>query len=512
MKKSLSENSKKSFFLISACLILLFAAFSYMFPYSGDDWAWGSQIGIDRLETFFDRYNGRYFGNFLVLTITRNRVVRTILMASSYYLACFLCYKYAPPKKNTSLLLSAILFFVMPRAVFAQSVVWSAGYSNYVPSAIISLLFMVMVNNITGSDPPKYPKRFVIYTLLMGFCGAPFIENVALFNIFLAIAVIGYTAIKFKKAYACHFGFLIGSVAGSLWMFSNSAYSAISSGTDVYRDISTGISDLIVTAGIHLGIIGNHLFLSNGIMCAIITVLLAALSSIFVKQCQNKSEKKFIHYVLVINAVCCAYIIYRTYLVYSSTSVKFLLADYIISIIATIVYIITMYLLPLRCIEKGSKFRILFPLYCVPIVVGPLLVVNPIGPRCLFVAYLFMMVFTVNLFCYVSKKLDLDKNPKKVVGGLCAGLCTLSIIYLCIFVPIFKCDSKRNELAKIQYENGESTIIIAELPHSAYVWMGNPLDNLWIQRYNLFNGFDESTKIEVVSREEFDKFYQTYKG
>ena len=514
LKKSLSESSNKSFYLISILLILLFAVFSYMFPYSGDDWAWGSQLGIDRFERFFDRYNGRYFGNFLVLTITRNRLIRTILMSLSYYLVCFSCYKYAPEKKNSSLLLSAILFFVMPRAMFAQSIVWSSGYSNYVPSAIISVLFMLMVNNITGSDPPKYPKHFFVYTLLMGYFGAPFIENVALFNICLAIAVIGYTAIKFKKAYACHFGFLIGSVAGSLWMFSNSAYSSISSGTDSYRDISTSIIDLIVTAVKHIATTGKHLVLSNGVMCAIASVLLAALAFIFIKQSKNKSQKNFVVFALAINMVCCAYILYRTYLVYStdpSKAKEFTLTATIFAIAPTFFYIITIFILPLICIDKGTKFRILLPLYCVPVVVAPLLVVNPIGPRCFFAAYLFMMVFIVNLFSYVSKKLDLDKKSNKlVVGSLCAGLCTLSVIYLSIFVPIFKYDNKRNESAKIQYENGENTIIIAELPYDDYVWMGEPRKELWIQRYNLFHDIGKYTNTKVVPEEEFDEFYETY--
>ena len=70
--------------------LLLFAAFSllfYMFPYSGDDWAWGSQIGVDRLKTWFDNYNGRYLGNLLVMVLTRSKFVNVLLTAIS--MVCF---------------------------------------------------------------------------------------------------------------------------------------------------------------------------------------------------------------------------------------------------------------------------------------------------------------------------------------------------------------------------------------------------------------------------------------
>ena len=513
MGKKTAKELNKGFFIISSCLIIFFAFLSYLFPYSGDDWAWGSSIGIQRLETFFDMYNGRYLGNFLVLAITRSRLLKTILMSLSYYVVCLVCYKYAPVKKNSALLLAAVLFFVIPRAVFSQSVVWSAGYANYVPSAIISALYMLIVNNITGSDTPKYPKGFVVITFLMGFCGAPFIENVALFNIGFAVAVIAYAAIKFKKADSCHFGFLVGSVAGSLWMFSNSAYSAISAGTDEYREVSTSFLDLVLTVFRHIVIICRHLVISNGVMCTIATVLLAILVTRFIKQGKSKKERLVVLSILSVNLVCLAYIIYTTcriYITVNEENEKYPPVHFL-GVAVAFIYVITMFIVPLLCVDKGFKFRMLLPLYCVPVVVAPLLVVNPIGPRCLFVAYLFIMIFIVNLFCYICQNFNSEKiSDKRIVVGLATGLCTLVIVYTSIFYPIFKYDAKRNELAKIQFENGEKTVVIAKLPHSKYIWMGNPDEKLWKDRYKLFYGLDESAGIKLVSAEEFDEFYESY--
>ena len=51
------------------CFVLI-SALCWLFPYTGDDWAWGSQIGIDRLNSWFANYNGRYLGNIFVNIFT----------------------------------------------------------------------------------------------------------------------------------------------------------------------------------------------------------------------------------------------------------------------------------------------------------------------------------------------------------------------------------------------------------------------------------------------------------
>ena len=54
-----------------AAFFAVFSALAFLFPLSGDDWAWGSSIGMDRLHTLFRDYNGRYAGNLAALLLTR---------------------------------------------------------------------------------------------------------------------------------------------------------------------------------------------------------------------------------------------------------------------------------------------------------------------------------------------------------------------------------------------------------------------------------------------------------
>lgn len=79
------EETKKSKPLRLLTVLLSVAAVAAMLwcaPYFKDDWAWGSQVGLDRLQSHFTGYNGRYLGNLLVMVLTRSLPVKIILMTA----------------------------------------------------------------------------------------------------------------------------------------------------------------------------------------------------------------------------------------------------------------------------------------------------------------------------------------------------------------------------------------------------------------------------------------------
>ena len=54
MDKLTKRNSNRNLIITYAIIFVLLFLLCLLFPYSGDDWAWGSQIGIDRLNKWFD--------------------------------------------------------------------------------------------------------------------------------------------------------------------------------------------------------------------------------------------------------------------------------------------------------------------------------------------------------------------------------------------------------------------------------------------------------------------------
>jgi hypothetical protein len=70
-----------------AGLGVLLSVIAFQFPPSGDDWAWGSHYGVDRLHEDFAGYNGRYLGNLAVLLLTRTPWLAPFVVAGGLVLA-----------------------------------------------------------------------------------------------------------------------------------------------------------------------------------------------------------------------------------------------------------------------------------------------------------------------------------------------------------------------------------------------------------------------------------------
>ena len=51
------KNKKYINIILVVVLFFFFSIIGYLVPYTNDDWAWGSYIGIDRLNNFFSNYN-----------------------------------------------------------------------------------------------------------------------------------------------------------------------------------------------------------------------------------------------------------------------------------------------------------------------------------------------------------------------------------------------------------------------------------------------------------------------
>lgn len=487
--------------LISIFLFSAFTVLACLFPYTGDDWYWGSEIGWKHLADFFDGYNGRYLGNLLVLLLTRSKLLDAVFMAASYTCCCWMCFAYSRERPAEGYLLAAVLFFLMPRSVWGQAVVWTSGYVNYVPSALISAGYLLLVRNITDTEPPVYGKRMFMGTFLMGICGALFMENITLFNICLAVAVMGYTWIKFRRWYGAHAGFFAGSVLGAVIMFTNSVYSQIAGEADEYRQMANSVSDRAVMMVKHAKQLLDYMIFENLLFCFVITLLLVLL--VFA-DCRKTGRKYWKAAVLGLHvcSLAAAFLAHRyAYLLYAEPSEGIMGVD-ICMILVALIYVVTMGAELYLCVPRERRFRMLMPLYCIPVAFAPLLLVDPIGPRNAFFGYLLLMIATADLFSYLLQSVALTAKLRKgVCGALCAVLLVLCAFYGKIFLPIHMWDVRRNEFAVFQSEQGADPIYVCRLPNVDYLHNATPdVENL-IHDYGYFHGLNRDAAIEVVGSE-----------
>ena len=482
-------------------LFFAFAFLAYLFPYTGDDWAWGSSIGLERLKIFFAGYNGRYVGNLIVLLLTRSKLLDAAVMAASFALICFLSYAYSENRSKTSLLMAASLVFIMPKAMWAQIFPWTAGFTNYVLSGLISVAYLVYAKDITGKTLSDYRDTWgrSLWLFVIGFCGALFVESITVFHIALSAAVIAYMFLKFRTYRRGHMGFLLGTVAGTCAMFANSTYDRIATGEDYYRHMPVGLRDTVYFALGQARNILNFILSDNMLFCVVVTVLLLMLAVWAVKK-----GKKWALLPAAFH-LGSLLLLWREDAAVAWITGKFVFSKLItntIPIVAPLVYVFSILVMVLCFVEKGRRFRMLLPFYCAVVSLGPLLVVHPVGARCVFIGYFFMIVFTVDLFGYVCKQTV--SEGKWLNRILWLVVIAQFAVFANIFYPIHHYDTLRLEYLGKQAAEGKKTVLMCDLPNREYLYDSLPDNDTLAQRYQLFYGLDTDLKFEFIPYEELE--------
>ena len=495
------NRERKGIIRICVAMFFGFAFLAYLFPYTGDDWAWGSSIGIERLKIFFAGYNGRYVGNLLVLLLTRSKLLDVVVMAASFTLVCILSYAYSEERSKSSLLLAAVLLFLMPKEMWAQVAAWTAGFTNYVPSALISVAYLIYSKEITGEklSDRKDTWGHSLWLFIAGFCGALFVESITVFHICLSAAVIAYMFLRFRKCRRGHVGFLTGTLVGTLAMFSNSTYDRIAQGEDYYRHMPVGLRDTVYFALDQARNILDFILSENLLFCVIVTVLLLMLTMWSVKNGKKWTLLPAAFHVgsllllLWEDAVCAA------------ITGRFVLPKLIIHtipIVPPVLYAFSILIMVLCLVEKGRRFRMLLPFYCAVVSLAPLLVVHPVGWRCVFIGYFFMIVFTVALFGYVCKRMLPEGTWLHRTLGLIVAV--QLVFFVTVFYPIHYYDTLRLEYIKKQVAEGKKVVLMCDLPNRTYLYDSLPDNETLAQRYLLFNGLDPELELEFIPCEELE--------
>lgn len=505
------EGQKRDILAICVALFVLFFCIAVLFPYTGDDWTWGSDAGLAYLETFFADYNGRYLGNLLVLALTRSKLLDAVVMAFSYAMVCFFCFKYSEDQSKALLWFAAVLFFIMPKEIWAQTIVWTSGYSNYVPSALITAIFLLSVRKVTYGEFPGSGRSVgkAAWMFIMGFSGALFLENITVFNIGFALLVILYTFLRFRKIDKSHLAFFAGAIFGAWVMFSNSVYHKIVQGDDYYRNTPKGIGESIEMILEHAGEILTYLIYDNILFCGIVTVLLVVLAE-FRKASKEKAEGA--------GLISVVFHLGSFLLVLWKDSVIYLLGQFtvlpkrvvlLLEIFIALTYVLSVFCVVFCYIEQGRRLRLFLPLCCAAGSLLPLLVVSPIGPRCVFIGYFFMMVFAVDLAGYLRTRLI--PESKWLSKVLCLIVLIQALSFINIFYPVYCSETLRTDFVKKQAESGRETVLICELPNKDYLWNSNPTGESLPKRYKVFHKLDADVQFAFVPFDELRILSKTYK-
>ena len=491
------ENKNYKLLFLNIIMFTIVSIIFYFAPYTHDDWAWGSSIGIERLNTLFANYNGRWAGNLFVILLTRCRILKAIFSALILYLIVKLSKKIVNKNNSQLSYLMVILILFMPISVIAQSTFWVSGFTNYVIPVVFLLYYLNFNKNIINKSNENDTIINTILFLFIGFIASLFIENLTIYNMLLSIVVIAYEFIKYKKVSKSNITYFIGSALGTVLMFSNGAYHNVMNQTDNYRSIEQGnvILRAIVT---YIKTVYKFFIQNNLLLNIIISIFAIFIVYKFFKNRKRKSKpKKFLLSLSLFTII--GYMLYLIFIYIEGNVNIFITYDYKIYIesIMSVLFYISLFTISILSVEsKEKRLKLAFLFISLLIMTGPLLIVNPIGPRCFFASYIFFALIVLEMFDYLVSKNDYKYTLVFVP-------LILLIFYLLIFAYIYRIESIRNN--QIETNKNTDYIVLPNIPYSKYMQYPNPANEIFEERFKLFYGIDKNTRLSFIPYDEYEE-------
>lgn len=419
----------------------------------GDDLDWGGPAGIERLNNWFDNYNGRYFGNILIITISRFAIFRVLLYGVINTMIVYGVMRLSNAKNRFVPFVVTGLLLLIPYSVYAQTFSWFSGFVNYNVGIALTLLIWTLV--LKGSER-FYPAKIVLL-LVLSFLVQLCMENITMFNVLFSII---FLVVLFKKKLVGYrLTYLVGSILGAAIMFSNSVYHTIASGDDGYRTFD--LEKIRTVFFTHY--LQSYLF-NNWLILALIAILIWTLY-------QNKNKL-----MLIPLFVITAFPIFAMML--SVAHIE--LAELSLSLATVFGFVSLIYLIMLLFAIRGledvnikENFWMIFLFGASSgIVLAPFLIVTPFGPRAGLASYVFFVMIAITLLNALLARETVKVNIWRFNYLAAVFFISVSIIFIGIHSVNLYYFNKRNVLIKI--DDKAKTATVKRLPFDQYTHYISP--------------------------------------
>ncbi|KAF1306212.1 hypothetical protein BAU17_11035 [Enterococcus sp. CU12B] len=446
----------------------------YLTPLTSDDWVWGSSVGLERLNNFFNNYNGRYLGNLTILLITQFLPIKSVVMAIVNTLIIIFSVKIIWGKLSVKRIgVTFILLSVMPLTIFSQTYGWASGFSNYNMSALVILMNIYLFREIIYPKCKKTNNSYakIVLSFIIGVGGQLFAEHVTIFNVLFSLGILIVTVIT-KRSRKQALAFFTGNIIGSLIMFSNEAYRSILTGEDTYRTIdqSSGLIEKIYT--IFTTYMFKQLIFNNTIINLVISILLISLL-IFIGKKYIKTKLIFILYLTV-------FPLYKL-LVYD-------LMDYThdsvlidnVNALLSLIYILVIGFSVLIFLEF-EKLQSIFYLCSYALVASPLFFVTPLSPRCFIASYVLLSLFVLSL---IKNLLNVTRfEMKEEYNYILLGVTFLLMgTYIVVFAHIHIASEHRLSYIQEKVNQDRKEVNFRKLPNSQFIYESTPNPNGYMEK------------------------------
>ena len=233
---------------LAGCLFI-----AWNVPYTQDDWAWGTPVGVERWLT--GELNNRYVGTFFVLIMTRSRLLKTLIMGGTMFLlslfSAALASREGKEERFPLVLLAGAALFSAPMVTWRQTFGWVSAFANYVLGGAAALSVLLLWRRAVR--PAAGSRRWeptLLAAALFPLCVAAqlFVENLTAVLAGLALLGAGY-ALAVRRGRVPALAALAGCGLGAALMFWNPLYGQLLEAGSAVNGVRTLIFPVGAGAG-----------------------------------------------------------------------------------------------------------------------------------------------------------------------------------------------------------------------------------------------------------------------
>ena len=452
----------KKYIILFGLLFLL----SFFFPFSCDDFYWGSKS--ISLETFKDIYNdlflnGRWLGNFIAIFISHNHLIKALVISIVSTLLVYIIDNH----EKISWWIFLLLILLMPVNMFTQVIIWGSGFSNYMVSTFLFISVYYLIKKYYEKNYNKWYEKVEIF--IVAILNSLVVENITVGTLMILFIYNLIFIIKNKKVNINLIIMFIGSIFGAIMMFIHPSYLNLIIGNSINdRYIPKSGSSLINIVENNLFIQIFNLLINNNILLNGFTMFV--FSYLYLKKKIKNIKVLISFYLLTIMIIIGCLFKFNIYFMF------------VIDILYLINYF---YLIYMACKFEKSIWEIILLMVSV---ILPLVFIQPIGSRLFFLPYVLQIILLFRI---------LDYNNVVIKDYVWLKVIVVIIYILLLYMTIenYKCEIERDNYIRNSLDR--KLIVIDDFKYSKYVWSGDIDSNYFGKYYDLYHGYDENIRYFV---------------
>ena len=439
---------------------------SFFFPFSCDDFYWGSKsLSFSTIKDIYNDLflNGRWLGNFVAIFISHNHLIKALVISFVSTLLLYLIDKH----EKISLWIFIILILLMPVNRFTQVIIWGSGFSNYMISTLLFIsVYYLMKKYYKKTNSKCYEKIGIFIVTILN---SLVVENITVGTLMILFIYNLIFFIKNKKVNINLIIMFIGTIIGAVMMFIHPSYLNLLFGTTLNdRYIPQSSGSLIWTIknnlfdGIFVNLINENIFL-NGF-------ILFVFSYLYLKGKLKNITGLISFYLLTVMTILGGLLKFNIYNMF----------------VIDILYLINYFYLIYKLVRFNKEiWEIILLIICV---ILPLVFIHPLGERLFFLPYVLVIILMFRV---------LSINEVIIKDYVWLKIFTLILYVLLLYVNIenYRCEVKRDNYIKNNLD--KKIIEVNGYKYPKYVWF-DKIDGEYFGRYyDLYHGYDEKIRYEI---------------